>query len=204
MVKRVRERAAAVGAKPRETAQPSRTRRISLTTRKTSGPGPSGLYANLPGDRKVVLSMKVRPLGYSAEQLSDFVTIVGPRYSPHTDTLRLVCEMHPTAAENRAHLLRQLNDIHAATIQSAEPPLIAPDSALLTGVAFAGVDSRTLGVEDMRRPSEADAALEALLPVGVRLNGLAAASSSSNSAGDQARKDTASQRDDRGGLQPRK
>eukprot|EP00030_Apusomonadida_sp_AF-17_P000306 a15690_14.p1 GENE.a15690_14~~a15690_14.p1 ORF type:complete len:297 (+),score=84.70 a15690_14:116-892(+) len=163
-VKKILEAAQKLEAEPAAVATATgsgqaRRPALSISTRKTQGPGPAGLYAALPGDRKVVVKVNVSLLGYTAEQRADLAAIAGLRYDAARATLKIVAESHGSAQENRAVALGQLNALHAA-VTGASAPLVS--ESYVSGAAFADDDSETYGVEEFRSPAEADAQLEGL------------------------------------------
>ncbi|MCJ1462767.1 37S ribosomal protein S24, mitochondrial [Pseudocyphellaria aurata] len=58
-----------------------------------------------PAAKKIVLEFCVRDLpGLTEDQRVKFVKLVGPRYNPETDLVKMSCEMFETQAQNKRYL----------------------------------------------------------------------------------------------------
>lgn len=62
-------------------------------------------------ERKVVLKVKVVDLGLDAPATAKLIALVGHRYTPDTDILKLVGRRYPTAEMNKEYLKQLLTNI---------------------------------------------------------------------------------------------
>lgn len=57
-----------------------------------------------PGEKKIVLEFCTSDLGLTDEQRIKFIKLVGPRYNPETDVVKMSCEMFETQVKNKQYL----------------------------------------------------------------------------------------------------
>ncbi|KAJ1679437.1 37S ribosomal protein S24, mitochondrial [Spiromyces aspiralis] len=69
--------------------------------------------ANHPGDRRVTMTVKVSKLGLSDIERHKFLLLVGPRYDPFKDELKMSEDREPTSMENKKRLSDTLDTLIA-------------------------------------------------------------------------------------------
>lgn len=65
-----------------------------------------------PAEKKIVLEFCTSDLpGLTPQQRIKLIKLVGPRYNPQTDIVKMNCEMFQTQAENKSHLQKLVNTL---------------------------------------------------------------------------------------------
>ena len=65
-----------------------------------------------PAEKKIVLEFCSSDLpGLTDKQRIKLIKLVGPRYNPQTDVVKMSCEMFPTQAENKSYLRDLVNTL---------------------------------------------------------------------------------------------
>lgn len=66
-----------------------------------------------PAARKVVVTFDPRRLGIETKYRGKFLKLVGPRYNPRTNTVKMSCESFETQAQNKRYLADTINKLIA-------------------------------------------------------------------------------------------
>ena len=81
--------------------------RANVTTRKVFDPGDIG--QRMPGAEKVVTSIDLSPLRFSALEQAVARAVVGPRFHPVSNVLTLNMEQHGSADDNMGEIYLQVS-----------------------------------------------------------------------------------------------